>query len=614
MTNTTKNTKKKTSKKMIPQSNVFAFGGDWAKMDASQKGGVVSGVLGGVTSLAGSAISNLAVPEIANQQITANSNESLMSQMSSYKPIEIEKTNAGGSALSGAASGASAGMAFGPWGAAIGGLAGGLSGGISALIGNKKKERKEQQLQQQQRQGFTSKANEIGSNNFSNAFAQSLAQGGELNTFENGGTHEENPNGGIPQGVDENGTPNLVEQGESKYKNYIFSDRLKYNKKNTFSDMAKNFSKESKERPNDPISKKGLEANLGKLRQSQDLFKAIQGKSESNTFEEGGSISDYLRNNKQDYSFGNRSKLAAQYGIKGYKGTADQNIQLLNYLKQSNTKPSIVFTPNTNYSEQEITAHLADLKKDAIVKPNVTQAKVTPTTTSAPSQKADYSTLLRYAPALASGAASITDALGITNKPDYQAAKEMDALSVKGERLNNYLAYKPLDQNYFINQLGANAAATRAGLRGIAGGNRATYMAGLLGADANYTEGLGKLARQATESNLAQRQQVEGFNRGTNQFNAQQSNWEQGINMQNKATAIGLREQARQNSTNAKMTNLNNFVDSLGSIGSENLYRNMIKNDPSSAYYIDALGNYIFKGAQKKNGGKLKTKGTIYGW
>ena len=40
------------------------------------------------------------------------------------------------------------------------------------------------------------------------------AEGGELNTFENGGTHEQNPLGGIPQGVDENGTPNLVEQGE----------------------------------------------------------------------------------------------------------------------------------------------------------------------------------------------------------------------------------------------------------------------------------------------------------------------------------------------------------------------------------------------------------------
>ena len=31
-----------------------------------------------------------------------------------------------------------------------------------------------------------------------------------------GGTHEENPLGGIPQGMGPNGAPNLVEQGELK--------------------------------------------------------------------------------------------------------------------------------------------------------------------------------------------------------------------------------------------------------------------------------------------------------------------------------------------------------------------------------------------------------------
>ena len=40
--------------------------------------------------------------------------------------------------------------------------------------------------------------------------------------------------------------------------------------------------------------------------------------------------------------------------------------------------------------------------------------------------KKDYSTLLRYAPALGSGIATLTDALGKTNKPDYTAAKELE--------------------------------------------------------------------------------------------------------------------------------------------------------------------------------------------
>jgi len=68
-------------------------------------------------------------------------------------------------------------------------------------------------------------------------------------------------------------------------------------------------------------------------------------------------------------------------------------------------------------------------------------------------------------------------------------------LNVKGSKLSDFVNYKPLDTNYLTNQLGANAAGTRQGMRNISGGNRATYMAGLLGADASYNQGLGQLGR-----------------------------------------------------------------------------------------------------------------------
>lgn len=44
--------------------------------------------------------------------------------------------------------------------------------------------------------------------------------------FENGGTHEQNPLGGIPQGIGANGKPNLVEEGETKWDDYIFSNAI----------------------------------------------------------------------------------------------------------------------------------------------------------------------------------------------------------------------------------------------------------------------------------------------------------------------------------------------------------------------------------------------------
>jgi LysM repeat protein len=47
----------------------------------------------------------------------------------------------------------------------------------------------------------------------------------------------------------------------------------------------------------------------------------------------GNSVVDYLKSIHWDSSFGNRSKLAAQHGIVGYKGTPGQNLELLKKLR-----------------------------------------------------------------------------------------------------------------------------------------------------------------------------------------------------------------------------------------------------------------------------------------
>ena len=64
-----------------------------------------------------------------------------------------------------------------------------------------------------------------------------FAYGGEvkspLTEFNTGGRHEDNIQGGIQQGTGANGQPNLVEEGETKHEDYIFSDRLKINPKIT---------------------------------------------------------------------------------------------------------------------------------------------------------------------------------------------------------------------------------------------------------------------------------------------------------------------------------------------------------------------------------------------
>lgn len=111
-----------------------------------------------------------------------------------------------------------------------------------------------------------------------------------VNMINTGGLHEENPNGGVPVGMNTQGQPNLVEEGEVLYNNYVFSNRLnipveilqniklptKYKNK-SFALIAEKLSEEIKERENDPISIRGLQASMAKLMAAQEIYKASIG-------------------------------------------------------------------------------------------------------------------------------------------------------------------------------------------------------------------------------------------------------------------------------------------------------------------------------------------------
>ena len=108
-----------------------------------------------------------------------------------------------------------------------------------------------------------------------------------------GGSHEENPNGGVQIGVDEQGIPNMLEEGEPVYDDYVYSDNIKADARilkkmnlpekyggKLYSEIAEDFLKEAEERPLDPISNNGLQAMLGRLADSQEEQKARKEKRE----------------------------------------------------------------------------------------------------------------------------------------------------------------------------------------------------------------------------------------------------------------------------------------------------------------------------------------------
>lgn len=391
-----------------------------------------------------------------------------------------------------------------------------------------------------------------------------------------GGSHEENPLTGVPMGVAPDGQPNLVEEGEVIFNDYVFSNRLhpseellksvnlpsKY-KDNTFASIAEKINKEPKERPYDPIARRGLLANMSKLMQAQEEVKAIkEAKTEGRQFAYGGDT-DWDPTLLDDSPFTWEDYVAAQ--------------------------------------------------GDADTEPNDAQPSST--------RKGIGLDALRYAPALGAGVGVISDLFGWTNKPDYSNADMIvDAVSglptIEAEPIGNYLSYNPFDRDFYINKLNQQSSATRRALQNTSGGNRLNAQAGILAADYNYGQSIGDLARQAEEYNLAQRERVESFNRGTNQYNSESALRAAGMNQQNREMklraimqAAGMREEAGARSSAAKSANLTNFFDSLGDIGREEFSRNMIESNPALGYTIDRSGKVRYKKPKSGTKSKKKSKG-----
>lgn len=709
-----------------------------------------------------------------------------------------------------------------------------------------------------------------------NAAKWKHADGGELHTqggdftngliyIDNGGSHEANPFDGVQMGIDQQGVPNLVEEGEVIFNDYVFSNRIKVPKairqkyklrdNITFADAAKKLGKESEERPNDPISKRGLEAFMSDLAESQEevrISKELH-KARNNKFAYGGSIKDtieefksiktedrdsWIKNNPDKYQailslaswlrdyngknlniienineieslynqlenqdkeeiektieanikninngsrhfkddfynplvnsqyYSNNTlgglssspyargkvssyidKAIAKYGMEKplseitedewkkiyedsqkefensilYGTDADNsdikqedirdvpgldfpymsmpqlgsiprvpNIEVKNtpldtsyiayrteselndddFTMEGASMPEITITPDvTGFNVQdreysigfpsitprnnnrgttyidpldiqedegigiplEITRNFSGLEFPSMGMSDLKQPQmIAPLSVPKPHQDTNNSNMgklanLRYIPTIASGVSAISD---LFSKPDYSAADRIASVDIQpalisADPIGQYLSYKPLDRMFYINQLNKNTAAGRRAIQNTSGGNRAAALAGILAADYNYGESLGKLARQAEEYNQALRERVAEFNRQTDMFNSQQSMQAQTTNAQSRNDATKMRlaqaeeiAKLRSAAKNAydtrRSNNLNNFINNLGNIGWEEKQAEWLDNlAKRGVLLMNTSGEYT--GVTKKNGGKLKKKRrTIY--
>lgn len=441
----------------------------------------------------------------------------------------------------------------------------------------------------------------------------------------NGGTHEANPQQGVPMGIAPDGLPNLVEQGEVIFDDYVYSNRLrvpkvlrdkyKLKKDVTFADAAKKISKEADERPNDPISKAGLEASLGDLRDSQEEVrnkKIVKQKildqlnADPNSFQQAIAQQQVPQEMPQE---------APLFGACG--GHLKNGNDYTQYLQKSE-----------DTQEEEVPYYLRptepisfiDTPWQPAVRKQVTEGATTEDTrTKVPK----YKTWMRYAPVVGS-----TIGLGLSYLPlDYSNAERVEKAAatntgydtVSYNPVGNYLAYRPDDINYIANQLNASGQATARNILNTSGGNRGTAMAGLLANDYANQLALGDAYRKSMLANREQQQRVEDFNRATNMANsegflkaamANQSAraQSQGQYLSAIETAAKMRQMQRDAQDESRTASLTNLFNSIGDIGRENMSFNMVNTNRSQFYGIDRNGNVFFKPAAYDSNGNIKSE------
>lgn len=588
--------------------------------------------------------------------------------------------------------------------------------------------------------------------NFARNFGGRKAFGGDLNTYggtynggleyiDNGGTHEQNPFNGVPMGTDRNGTPNLVEEGETIWNDYVFSNRLKVpetltdkyklSKDITFAEASKKLGKEIEETPNDPISKRTFNSFMQDLQQSQEEVKAkkelakakrqfnklspqeqlgilngtpVQGdntmlsnpnemvSNEPQQFDDGGWMFDnmwegapeyqnsYLKGNIPYY----QGKVSSKgYSVKDIEGTdnyknftkyaltlpdshnywqtlSNKTGKDVTYLKNNyerlrndgklgwvhrtpkfnnistqadtpftiyqpldalgNQRPFNMLSPyGMGYSANDIVPFsdridangntVIDLKNKEFI-PTDTKKKI--------NNKEDNGLLptwMRYAPIVGS---AIGAASSLLSKPDESsadailtAAREAGQYTpISFNPIGDYITYNPFDRDYYINKLNAESGAARRAIINQASGNRGNAMAGILAADYNAQNQLGALARQAEEYNLAQRQKVAEFNRGTNMFNTEgmfkADTANQAAKMQVRNTLLQgtmqaerLRQAARQQLAAERSANLTNLFNNIGNIGRENMNFNILNTSAAFPWAMTNKGESKYKSRKR---------------
>ena len=586
-----------------------------------------------------------------------------------------------GNALNGAASGLTAGgltPAGGIMAAANGALQT-IASGIGYGIRKGKASRQAQQLNyegQAANQNIISKINnaamDIGKNTRNTEFLNLAAFGGPLDTtFTNGvrfitegGSHESNPLSGVPQGIAADGIPNLVEEGEVIYNDYVYSRRLKVpqadkeslglkkNKEYTYADAAKQIQKESEERPNDPISKRNLAEMMGRLQGSQEALKekrdgqAFKRAVNKMTPDELAMFMQQLQQPQQMQPMvamqgmppmqptQSEVPMFAKGGLLGHRFDEESTLTHPDHFDINDPDSVHMWDTNVKYPATRLESTIgapvsaADVLSSDKFNQMAKEVKNTKPTVDNNNYTGSLAQALRAAPVFGSIGSTIAS---LFDKPNYsnteRAEKAMSAVPrVSATPIGQRMSYNPMDINYLATQQTNNALGARRALSEYGTGNPAgTQQAQIANNYTNQTA-LGQSIMQANQLNRQNLAQTLEFNRQTDSANAANNMQAALANQQRDMTAADflmrtgqLRDAELGRVQDNRSTNLTNMFNQIGNLGQDMLNRDMAMAMAQSygvPYnpYMDTAGNTAFGGRWTPNpnrqskGGKLNTK------
>lgn len=616
------------------------------------------------------------IDDTANTEFAYNDYDSLLAgyspyalQSGNYSQKDVRGVTGGEMAMntiSGALSGAAAGAQVGgPWGA-VAGAAVGLGSGLAGIFTGNAKARREANLlnaeaenaNKQYMQNFAVNASNIGQGMFNSAALNLAAEGGQLDTYDQskvnaknfrmkhkksrykgfgnyyayggqmmsgdwsngvvtineGDTHERNPLGGVLMGVDPQGIPNLVEEGEVIFNDYVYSNRLKPTTKQleemhldpkleglTYAEAARKIQEESEIRPLDNISKNTLVDGLAKLTVMQE---------ETRMKKERAKMLRMLRH----------IAIQEPQGPQGMQEEVPMEGEPMAMENQGAQMPEAQFAEHTPRAYKQIQEEMPEQYAYGGLKGNIfsgtgDSANVIKTFPEYDDPADDNpempllggypkTNFLQYAPAIGS---AISTFASLFQKPDYTnadrvAASRRNVRRISSRPISGFLGYNPYDTNLQQTKLINQTAGTMRNVLNTSSGNRAAAMTDLLAYNAKGTEQSGDIYRQALEFNDAQRLKVGAHNAEINKFNSQQGLQADSANqstdlklLDNVLQEARMRDAEYAGLQSARSANLTNLFNNMGEIGKD-IYTSAQEKYLTDRGYVPGVGHMNAKG------------------